>query len=300
MSNILNTLQYLKGKPEDRYLNIYHQETGRVVGPDNVFLADIPNEDLETYLKSIIGPVTEPTLLWIEMRTKNGTSSKKEHTCKVEIKPNNYMPVPVQTNNSQAALPMVNYEAPNYQHHLGYPAQGPIGLGVADLVDMKVKAYELVKREELYNELKEEHKNLKSKYEKRKEDFERKYDVIVGENRDLLSKLSVAESQKELAVMLAKADNKSFVDSAAFASLMERAPELIGNIAAMKAGGTPVTAGALGRPDLSPIKQQLVEFVSDHLSDDQVNFVGSVCHYIENESFVNQLKILIQQHHATV
>ena len=64
MSNIANTVLFLKGN-ENRFIVITNQETGKQIGKQNVYLQDIPDEDLETYIKLHLGPITKPTLVWV-------------------------------------------------------------------------------------------------------------------------------------------------------------------------------------------------------------------------------------------
>ena len=298
MSNIANTVLFLKGN-DNRFIVITNQETGKQIGKQNVYLQDIPDEDLETYIKLHLGPITKPTLVWVEMRSKNGSASKKEASCKIEVSPTNYQPLPeaaqpsilVPETQPVRHLPQVtqeHYPAPSF---LGNPGSGNVfGLGFAEVIGMQVKADRLNHKEEQLLDLKEDHKELKQKY-----------NLLEVDHRATLTKLSIAEAQKDMAVMLAKAENRSVFDSPAFASLMDKAPELIGSLAAMKGGAAlPAVAGALGSPDMSETHRQFLEYVADNLNEQQVNFLGSVCHYINNEGFVNQLKMLIQQQNGAV
>lgn len=279
MSNIANTIQYLKGS-ENRYITIINQENNTQVGKAMIYLADIPNENLESYLQNAVGPITKPTLVWVEMRTKNGNSSKKDHVCKIEVTPVNYV-VPqatqpaVEPPPAYAAIPM------QQQPFLGSPS---MGLGVAELVGMHVKGEKLELAKEQLAELKEDYKELKHEH--------RKLEV---DHRKALTDLSTAEAQKEIAVMLVKSENKSVFDSEAFKVLMEKAPELIGGLVAMKGGSMPVQT-ALGAPSASETHRQFTDHVNDNLSENQVNFLGSVMHYMENESFATELKTLITKY----
>jgi hypothetical protein len=163
------------------------------------------------------------------------------------------------------------------------------GLGFPEIMNMQRKADQLEEKKEQLLEAKEDFKNLKQKH-----------DLLEVDHRGVLTKLSIAESQKEMAVMLAKAENKSFADSPAFSTLMEQAPAILAAIAAKSAGSNGGTSGMLGNPDLSASKKEFIEHVIENVNDNQVNFLGSVCHYIDNESFINKLKVLIQQQNAAV
>lgn len=287
MSNITNTVQFLKNN-ENRFITIINQETGKKIGKDAVFLDDIPNEDLEAYIKNQLGPITVPTLVWVEMRTKNGASSKKDNVCKIEVSPVNYQQPQEQSqavSNVRAIIPAYQPQAHSF---LGAPANNnPFGLGIADVMGMQRKADLLEDKKEQLLELKEDHKSLKQKYE-----------LLEIDHRGTLTKLSIAEAQKDIAVMMAKAENKSVFDSPAFQTLMDKAPELLSGIVALKGGVVPAVAGALGSPDMTEIQREFLQFVAENLNDNQVVFLGSICHFINNEVFINQIKNLIKQNGA--
>lgn len=284
MSNIANTVQYLRGN-ENRYITVTNQDTNTEVGKKMIFLTDIPNENLEDYLRISLGAITKPTLVWVEMRVKTGNSSKKEHSCKIEILPANYT-------EPQNQLPAVQQQpiyqaapiAPVSVQHPAFLGAPMAGLGMAEVIGMHVKGEKLELVKEQLADLKEEHKQLKHEF--------RLQDV---ELRETKSKLSTAEAQKELAVMLAKSENKSVFESKAFETLMEQAPQMIGAIATMKGGGVPVQA-ALGSPNVSEVHRQFIDHVAENLNEAQVNFLGSIMHYMENDHFAAELKQLITKY----
>lgn len=285
MSNIANVLTYLRSS-DAKFIRIVNQETNKTVGKTDIYLTDIPNEDLEHYIKFNLGTITAPTLVWIEMRQKKGATSIKDNGCKIlvelqdpqktqELTPQIMTPTPTQT-----ATPIVAPAA-----YLGNPGnQNVFGLGFAEVIGMQVKADRLDHKEEQLQDLKEDHKELK-----------RKYDILDTDHRATLTKLSTAEAQKDMAVMVAKLENKSVFDSPVFEKLMEQAPAMLSGLAAMKGGGMPM-AGALGSPNLSTEHREFIEFVSENLNENQVNFLGSICHYINKEAFVNELKMLLTRY----
>lgn len=287
MSNIANILTYLRSS-DAKFIRIVNQETNKIVGKTDIYLPDIPNEDLEHYIKFNLGTITAPTLVWIEMRQKKGATSIKDNGCKILVdfqdpqKPQDLTPQIMTPTPTQTATPIVA-PAP----FLGNPGAGNVfGLGFAEVIGMQVKADRLDHKEEQLRDLKDDHKELK-----------KKYDILDVDHRATLTKLSTAEAQKDMAVMLAKLENKSVFDSPVFEKLMDRAPELLSGIVAMKSGGMPV-AGALGAPNLPEEHREFIEFVSENLNENQVNFLGSICHYINNEPFVNELKMLLTRYSA--
>lgn len=287
MSNIANILTYLRSS-DAKFIRIVNQETNKTVGKTDIYLSDIPNEDLEHYIKFNLGTITAPTLVWIEMRQKKGTTSLKENGCKILVdfqdpqKPQELTPQIMNPRPTQTATPIV---AP--AGYLGNPGnQNVFGLGFAEVIGMQVKADRLDHKEEQLRDLKDDHKELK-----------KKYDILDVDHRATLTKLSTAEAQKDMAVMLAKLENKSVFDSPVFAKLMDQAPAMLSGFAAMKNGAVQMT-GALGSPDLPPEHVEFIEFVSENLNENQVNFLGSICHYINNEPFVNELKMLLTRYSA--
>ncbi|AOZ99598.1 hypothetical protein [Flavobacterium commune] len=285
MSNILKIIQFLKGS-EKRFITITNQENGKLVGKKDTYLTDIPNEDLAHYLKYQLGEITQPTLVWIELRSKQGPTSKKEDTAKIEVMPPNYQEQAVQLPAVQNYSPAVQEQAPQ-PNFLGTPAlnNNIFGLGFPEIMNMQRKSDQLEDKKEQLADLKEEYKDLKHNY-----------NLKEVENRELLSKLAIAESQKEMAVMLAKNENKSFADSPVFQSLIERAPELLSGIAAMKGAAPLPQAAGLGRPNVSDTHAEFFDYAADNLNENQINYLGSICGFMNNPEFQNDLKLLIQRY----
>lgn len=322
MSNIANILTYLRSS-DAKFIRIVNQETNKTVGKTDIYLTDIPNEDLEHYIKFNLGTIAAPTLVWIEMRQKKGATSIKENGCKILVdfqdpQRQDYQTQPKFTsmNNQNTSL---NYNDQFARPSLGAPEA--YGLGVVEVVKMQVnanryddKVLELKKTEKDLEIYKEKFNSVEDEYKKKivliEDDYKKKINTIEeefrlknGRNHDelnlLKAQLSTAELQKNLEVMKAEMGNKSFIDSPAFEKLMEQAPQLLSGFAAMKGGGMPI-AGALGAPNLPAEHKEFIEFVSENLNENQVNFLGSICHYINNEPFVNELKILLTRYSTHV
>lgn len=286
MSNILKTIEYLRKNPENRFLMLTNLENNQKVGKSNIFFNDIPEEDLNRYIKSNLGEITKPTLVWVELRVKQGASSKKEDAYKVEINPiinvpqtvNNLLPVAPTV---QPMLPQVQAAQPQPDYFPGGLGQS-FGLGLPQIMEMNRKADRLEDKLEQLSELKEEFKELKQENR-----------LLEIENRELKTQKSTAEAQKDMAVMLVKAENKSFFDSPAFEKMMDKAPELLSGIVAMKTGGVPT--GALGA-GLTETQSSFIEYVTENLTDNQLNFLGAVAGNINNEMFMGELQQLIARY----
>lgn len=286
MSNILKIIQFLKGN-ENRFITITNQENGKLIGKKDTYLTDIPNEDLVPYLKFQLGDIVRPTLVWIELRSKQGTTSKKEDVAKIEVMPANYQEPATQLPVVQNYNPAVVHEQAPQPSFLGMPGNNVFGLGLPEIMNMQRNSDRLEDKKEQLAELKEEYKELKQRY-----------NILEIENRESLSKLAISESQKDMAVMLAKNENKSFADSPVFQSLIERAPELLNGIAAMKGQPVPGPNG-LGSPAAaSATHTEFFEYANDHLTEGQMNYLGSICNYMGNPEFVNELKELITRYAA--
>ncbi|WP_163398157.1 hypothetical protein [Flavobacterium fluviatile] len=283
MSNIQSIIQFLKGKPE-HFISITNQNNGNMVGKKDIYISDIPNEDLTSYIKFNLGQISEPTLVWIEMRAKQGVTSIKKNSCKIEVMPDNYS----QTMPAVQNLPVVSEPQPQaHPAFLAAPSLGNniFGLGFPEIMSMQQKANQLEDKKEQLSELKEEYKELKHNF-----------NLLEVSHREALSKLAVAESQKEMAVMIAKNENKSFTDSPAFAMMMEKAPEVLAGIVAMKTGAVPQAPIGLGAPGVSETHDQFIEFINDNLNENQINFLGKICVQMSNQEFQKELTTLIQKY----
>jgi hypothetical protein len=291
MSNILKAITFLKNNPEKRFLKI-QDENGNSVGLEKNFLKDIPNENLENYLKSYLGTITKDRNIWIEAREESGATHKKMGSFSVVIAPEKTaVSEPVQN------APMQQQQVYQPQNHattsefLGNAVQAGNGMmlvSTQQVLEMQRKADKLDDANEKLYELRNEHVEVK-----------KKFNDADTENRDLKTKLQTAEAQKDLAVQLAKTENKGFLESAAFEKLLDKAPEMLGNIAALKAGGMPQMESLGAASTLSETKQGFVDYVTEDLNDEQVNYLGSICHFLPNEGFKNDLKTLITKYHGS-
>lgn len=284
MSNIAKTIDYLKGNP-NRFIRIVNAENNLKIGKSDIFLDDIPYEDLTGYIKKSLGPITKPTMVYVEVRVKEGTKSRKKDSYSLEISPD-VQNLPVVQSLSPVIPAAVQPQAEPASFFTNGGLGATLGLGFPQIMEMQRKSDRLTDKEEQLAELKEDFKEIKQENR-----------LLEIDNRELKTKLSTSEAKQEMAVMMVKAENKSFFDSPAFSTMMEKAPELLAGIVAMKTGG--VTAGALGSPNLSETKNSFIEFVAENCNDEQVNYLGSVCGNINNQAFMHELNFLINKY-ATV
>ncbi|ESU28393.1 hypothetical protein FLJC2902T_17490 [Flavobacterium limnosediminis JC2902] len=262
--------------------------TDNVIGSkQNIFLSDIPNEDLIAYLKLLLGNLTQDIEVWIEHRTTKGATN-------VKVGAGYKLPViaPKAKTESETVVSHVPVPvpapAPSVQQYAVQPVPASpeqYGLHGAQLMGVMLKAERLEDLKVAHAELKEDYKDLKQ--ENRNLD---------NENRELKTKLSTAEAQKELAVMIVQKETKSFFDSEAISKLMDKAPELIGAFAGMKGGGAAEMATGLASANVSEVKQSFMQIVANNCSDEQVNYLGSIVYYMKNEDFINNLNALINSH----
>lgn len=285
MSNLKSTtgaVQFLASNPEKNFLTLTNTDSNARIGKEEVYYSDIPGSDLAAYLRGNIGLTAKSTNVWIEYRTKYGASSKKEGTAfLVEVKATDPAVPAIQQAPAVQYQPAPVHEYPAAQF-LGSPN---IGLGIPQIIDLHGKANRLVDKEEQLAELKGNYADLKSKF-----------DVLDMEKRALETKLSIAEAEKSIAVMLAKAENKSFLDSPAIQRLAEKMPDMF---MAYKGIAPPEMGTGLGLPELAGPKQDLIEHIAENCSDEQANFLGSVAHYLENSDFMDELKALIVKYNKS-
>ena len=282
MSNIAKTIQYLGENPTNRFLRIIKSATNEKLGKTDIYLDDITGDDLSTYIKNNLGPITQPTLVYVEIRAKDGATSRKKDGYSLEIQPEIVQP---QLPAVQTPMPMPIPAVPQPQLDPNYYGnQNGFGLGLPAIMEMNRKADRLTDKEEQLAELKEEHKELKHE--------NKKLDIEV---RELKTQLSTATAQKEMAVMMVKLENKSFFDSPAFEKVMEQAPQLLAGFAAMKTGGI-ATAGALGAPNASDVHTELFDYINSNLNENQVNYIGSICGLMSNPAFSQELNTLITRY----
>ena len=288
MSNQTTTIQFLKESPKN-FIRLTDLSNDSAIGKKDIYLSDIPNENLTQYILSCVG--NQDKLIWVEHRQERGnTTVKVAQGYKIEIenqqKPiENIAPVaPVQSQPNFMAAPPTVY--PNYP----MPIQDFSMLGnpiVKSYIDANEKKYLDLK--ERHEDLKEEVKDLRSK------------NRIQDENlSELKIKLSVAEREKEMAVLSEKMNNKSFWDSPAFEKALEKAPDLLTSAMAMKSGQVPAQMQALGSPiGSTPLKKEFFEYADETCNDEQINYLGSVLHHINNDAFKLELNQLIHKYHGS-
>jgi regulator of replication initiation timing len=284
MSNITKTIDYLKASPTNRFIRIINSGTNVKLGKTDIYLDNIPAEDLTAYIKTNLGPIAVPTSVYVEVRIKDGATSRKKDGYSIEIQPE-IVPVPLPTLPVPAAP--VSYPAvvqPTQPDFLGTGGLGQtLGLGFGDVLTMHHNSSRLKDKEEQLAELKDEHKELKQENR-----------LLEIDNRELKTKLSMSEAKEQMAVMMVKSENKSFYDSPAFEKIMEQAPQILAGIAAMKGGA--VAAGALGSPDLSETHNSLIDYIASNLDEQQANYIGSICGKMTNPNFMAELKALITRY----
>jgi hypothetical protein len=284
MSNIVKTIEYLKVSPSSRFIRLIKSATNEKLGKTDIYLDDITSEDLTAYIKNTLGPITQTTLVYVEVRTKEGANSRKKDGYSLQIEPEFIQP----------QLPAIQVTAPVNHPAVVQPVQsdffqpqtiglGQVSVGLGQMMEMHHNSSRLKDKEDQYTELKEDFKEVKQENR-----------LLEVENRELKTKLSTAEAQKEMAVMMVKLENKSFFDSPAFEKVMEQAPGMLSAIASMKGGA--VATGALGAPNLSATHNQLIDFIVENIDEQQANYIGSVCGLMSNPAFSTELKALITRY----
>lgn len=284
MSNITKTIEYLKVNPGSRFIRLIKSATNEKLGKTDIYLDDISGQDLTAYIKNTLGTIAQPTLVYVEVRMKDGANSRKKDGYSLEIQPDTINTMPAVQNPVPMSFPAV--QAPVVEQHNFSQGFGTnFGLGFPQIMEMHHNSSRLKDKEEQLVELKEDYKELKQEF--RMQELE---------NRELKTKLSTSEAKEQMAVMMVKAENKSFFDSPAFEKVMEQAPSMLSAIASMKGGAS---VGALGAPNLSATHNELIDFIASNLDEKQANYIGSICGLMSNSGFVAELNTLITRY-ATV
>lgn len=287
MSNSTNTIQFLR-ENENNFIRLRNIDTDTFFGhKQDIYLTDIPNDDLTNYVKNY--SQGKSVRIEVEHRQQNGSTTRKSpnptyKSYVIDIvvqseEPKALPSVPVQ-NTPMMAQPMMAQPflaAPgDYNNMLANPI-------VKGYLDANEKKY--VDLKERYDELKEDFKDVRSKNRILEEDLSQHK-----------TKLAISEKEKEMAILSEQMNKRSFWESEAFKTAMEKAPEMFATIAQAKMGVQPAAAPSLNAPKTSPVKQDVINFILNNLSDEETDFFGTVMSLMDNEAFVNELNTLVQNH----
>lgn len=284
MSNIIKAINFLKSAPDTSFL-IISNESNPIIGLEKNYLKDIPNEDLAQFLKRNLSPILHDTLVWVELRRVIGVTDKKQGAFSVLIEA------------EKPAIPQIQQQHVQPMHneiqHTNFLGQAVQTQGN----NVMISATTLMELQRRADKLDDANEKI-AEYRKEVQDIKHERNVLDVENRDLKSKYATAETQKELAVQMAKLENKGFFESESFGKLMEKAPEMLGSIAAMKSGAMPMAESLGAASNLSEKKQEFVEYISESLNDEQVNYLGSICHFLPKPEFKTELHNLILKYNG--
>jgi hypothetical protein len=140
-----------------------------------------------------------------------------------------------------------------------------------------------------YEDLKERHEELKNSY-KNIQSSER---MLKEENNSLKLEVNTAEKHKELAILQADLNRKSFMDSEAMktiaANLAPALPQIM--------GAQPPQVGMGTAPNLSSEKKQFIEFIaSERVSDTDVGVIYKIYkNMVKNKEFALAMQQLFTQ-----
>ena len=286
MSNLLSTIGLLNANPLKRFISITVVGTEQQVGPKEIYIKDIANQDLAAFIKQYLGYITAPVVVIVELREYRGVSHKKMNSYSVQIEPDNYQK---SLENNLPVEQVKEYRKQESLSNSNMDNRGMISVPFTEVLENHKNENKVENLKEKIDELKEDKVELKDKIRR----IQKKYDDSDTEVRNLKSELSIANSQKDMAVALAKMENASVLDKIPFDKLLEKAPEIMGQIVAMKGGQVP--AGSLNAPNLSAEKQGFVEYVTEELTDDEASLLGTICSLMKtNQAFYPQLAQLIQ------
>lgn len=157
------------------------------------------------------------------------------------------------------------------------------GMGFSDFVDLK-------KRAERYEEIKEQLDKLKDENHS-----------LTLRNRELESDKKTAEKEKELALMLERANKQSFLNSDAGQEILKMLPQLAASMAGN--GGQQPQGGhtGMGMPGLSETKDRVIKYLmGDTVSDDTVYLLEKLLVIqMESPQKFNEIKQKIESGHGS-
>ena len=286
MNNSTATIQFLKQNPDAHFIRITDMSSDTHVGKKDTFLRDILNENLQDHIKQILnGRECE---VWVEHRKFQGNTNVKvgqSYKMNFILEKQTELPAVVPVAQTPVVQSQTIVAEPIHNQSM---LSNPLGLSAPQIMDNMLKANKLDDVKEALRETKEELVIAK-----------RKIDVLDDENRKLKTDLSIAGREKDMAILAEKLDKRSWIDSPAFEKFAEKAPQMLESVIAMKMGATPevaTMATGLGNPNISGVKREFFEFVGESCSDEQVNYLGSIVHFIGNEDFMLELNQLIQKY----
>lgn len=284
------TIQFLKENPKN-FIRITNISNDQLLGNKNIYLSDIPNEDLRSYAQFLSG--NSNAELWIEHRIERGATNvkapnvsgyklvieyqtkKQDDEKKMVIPENKPVEQPI-----QPVQPVYHAQpflaSPNQQFDV---LSSPIVKTIRDIDEKKYKDLE-----RSYEDLREDNKDLKAENR-----------TLNNEVIALKTQVSTAEKEKELAILMEKMNKSSFLDSPAFQKLVEVAPDMVEKAMMAKVGTAPAPQ-ALNSPNVSPIKKSLIDYIVSDCTDNEANYVGSVLELFDNANFMNELKEIITRY----
>lgn len=294
--NSTETLRFLQEDQQSHFVKMFNMDSSTYI-PDeerkNVFFKDIPYGDLVQMIKNSVGQKSHDVVVYVEHRKQIGTSSRVQgKPYKIEIKgiqePHTQTPYTSTPTPTHAPIAHPYPAAPS--PYLGAPA---FGLGIPELVDMKVDKIRLSEIQNRVEELKEENKDLKQEIRDQKTTYERKINEYDSDLKKANAELFTKEREKELAIKEIEAAKKTFSESPLAEKLLDSLTK-IGEAYAAK-GSETAPASALGTPG-SETKKIFFELVNSNCTEEQVNYLGAIYHFIKNPEFIDELNGLINKY----
>lgn len=166
------------------------------------------------------------------------------------------------------------------------------GLGFPELLELKKKADKVDELKDLLAETKED---LKSQISKLRVENE----TLVIKNRDLDSKVTSAEKEKDIAVKMAQLEKKGFMDGEGVQKMLEMAPALLQ--AMSQKGGQAQPVGLAAPSNMSPSKKQFIEYLGDTgVTEEMMPILEhTLVKLVTVPAFVNDLIMLNNKEYGT-
>ncbi|PRP68104.1 hypothetical protein [Nonlabens agnitus] len=259
--------------------------------PSNIYYKDFltTNKSFKQYLDDLIAVHGQP--IYIQARKKNGNTTTPSSIPVIEYSLGNQDSAPKQqpsNNMNHNQQPPQQFQQPVQQQPQMMDFQfGGMNAGmsamVSEMADLKAKAQ---RSDDYLRDMNDLRKEL---YEERTKNLN-----LTAEKNDLTVFKNNAEREKELAIALLKSENKSFMESEGFKTMMEQLPGLLPLLAG-NGGQIPEYAQGQGNPNprLSEVKQQFIATISiPQVSDGLVELLQEIAQRLNIEEYLTELYAL--------
>jgi hypothetical protein len=283
------TLDFLRQDEANNYIELVRLDNQDYIPNEKqkrLFLANIPNGDLDAFINSYIQNNTDDVTVTVQHRKNNGTSSMKIGN-----------PYGIKVHKKVMTMPMIvpNNASPEVEVMKPQGLGNPFGLGFPEIMSMSVKAERLEDYKNHLAEAKEEIKELKQELRDQRNQYEKKVNDLDSELRSTKTELSQKDREKEMAVKEVQNSQKGFLDSPGAEKLLDKLGSM-GEAYIAATGGGASSGQGLGVAGKSETKSSFFQWADENCSDDEINYLGAILGNISNANFVKELNNLVKKY----